>query len=150
MPGTPNPWKGYAALALACAALALGIHAELRGAPAPAPGACVDQTARDQVAQLRRALAERAADLARLPPSAPEPGAAPPAEPARSPDPASTDPGPRRYVRFEIPNPAVRVTQKDDGTLDVRSSDPGLAGSILTVTAISESGAEDKVLIRVP
>jgi hypothetical protein len=60
------------------------------------------------------------------------------------------DPGPRRYVRFEVPNPAVRVTQNDDGTFDIRSTDPSLAGSILTVTAISESGAADKVLIRVP
>jgi hypothetical protein len=148
VPGTPNPWKGYAALAIACAALALGIHAELRGAPAPAPApaACVDQAARDQVAQLRRAVAERDAALARLPPSGPAPGAAP-AEPAPA---ASTDPGPRRYVRFDVPNPAVRVTQKDDGTLDIHSTDPALAGSVLTVTAISESGAEDRVLIRVP
>jgi hypothetical protein len=147
----PNPWKGYAALAIACAALALGIHAELRGAPAPASAlasaACVDQAARDQVAQLRRAVAERDAALARLPPSGPAPGARLPTEPAPA---ASADPGPRRYVRFDVPNPAVRVTQKEDGTLDIHSTDPGLAGSVLTVTAISESGAEDKVLIRVP
>jgi hypothetical protein len=42
------------------------------------------------------------------------------------------------------------VTQKDDGTFDIRSTDPSLAGSVLTVTAIGESGAADKVLIRVP
>lgn len=143
---TPS-WKGYAALVLACAALALAIHAELRGAPPPGPAACVDQTARDQVTQLRRAVAERDAVLARLPPATAAPGAARPAEPA---EPPPADPGPRRYVRFEVPNPAVRVTQKDDGTFDIRSTDPSLAGSILTVTAISESGAEDKVLIRVP
>lgn len=139
-------WKGYTALVIACAALAVAVHAELRGgAPPPGPAACVDQTARDQVTQLRRAVAERDAVLARLAPGGPA-GAAPLAEP-----PAPTaDPGPRRYVRFEVPNPAVQVIQKADGTFDIRSTDPGLAGSILTVTAISESGAEDKVLIRVP
>jgi hypothetical protein len=143
-------WKGYAALVIACAALAVAVHAELRGgAPPPGAAVCVDQTARDQVTQLRRAVAERDAVLAHLAPATAAPGAGSPAAPPAEPLPPA-DPGPRRYVRFEVPNPAVRVTQKDDGTFDIRSTDPSLAGSILTVTAISESGAADKVLIRVP
>lgn len=140
-----SSWKGYTALGIACVALALAIHAELRRtAAAPSAGACIDQAARDQVSQLRRAIADRDALLARLSPAAPAPGAAPSAEPPPA------DPGPRRYVRFEVPNPAVSVTQKEDGTFDIRSTDPSLAGSVLTVTAVSESGAADKMFIRVP
>ena len=145
----PGQGKAVAALAIACVALALAIHAELRGGAAgPGSAAAVDPVARDQVAQLRRALAERDAIAARLaPPSA---GAAA-AIPAGGPPPApAPGPEPRRYVRFEIPNPAVRVTQHDDGSFDIRSTDPGLAGQVMTITAISDTGAEDKIYIRVP
>jgi len=147
-------WKGYAAPAIACVALAVSIYAAVRGRgeapPATGPNACVDQEARDQTDKLRRLLAERDARLDRLARAAGAPSSSPtPAEPS----PASSttpDPGPRRYTHFESPNPAVTVTQKEDGTYDIRTTDPALSGSILQITAVTGSGEEDKLFIRIP
>jgi hypothetical protein len=157
----------YAALAIACLALALSIRTALReprGASAAAPGACTDQQARDQIAILRNALAGRDALIGQLgraanpasdPPSAVEPSQPPrtaetpavPATPAASEAPAARRP---RYTRFETPNPAVSVTQKADGTYEIRTTDPALAGSVMEVTAVTASGDETKVMIRIP
>jgi hypothetical protein len=140
----------HAALAIACLALGLSIRTAVRGssdAKATGSNAYVDQEARAQIDQLRRALAERDAQIARL--ANARGGSSNPAEPAPRPSPPS-DPGPRRYARFEIPNPAVSVTQKDDGTYDIRTTDPTLAGSVLQITAVTESGDEDKLLVRIP
>jgi hypothetical protein len=148
-----NNSKVYAALAIACIALALSIHTAVRapGEPkATGSNACIDQEARDQTDELRRALAERDALVARLARAANPPGNdSTPGAPSPRP-PAPRDPGPRRYAHFEIPNPAVSVTQKDDGTYDIRTTDPTLAGSIMQVTAVTQSGDEDKLLIRIP
>ena len=145
--------KVYAALAIACLALAVSIYTAVRGrgeAPETGPKVCIDQEARDQTDKLRRLLAERDARLDRLARAAGAPSSSPtPAEPS----PASSttpDPGPRRYTHFESPNPAVTVTQKEDGTYDIRTTDPGLAGSVLQITAVTGSGEEDKLFIRIP
>jgi len=147
-----NP-KIYAALVIACIALALSIHTAVRGpgdAKTNSANTCVDQEARDQTAKLRRALAERDALVAQLARAANATGGPPAAvEPSQQP-PAPPEPGLRRYTHFEIPNPAVSVTQKDDGTYDIRTTDPSLAGSVMQITAVTESGHEDKVLIRIP
>jgi hypothetical protein len=147
-----NP-KVVAALAIACIALALSIHTAVRG-PSEANGtgssACIDQEARNQVDRLRGALAERDALIARLARAANAPGAVPTTAGPSPPLAGPPDPGPRRYVHFEIPNPAVSVTQKDDGTYDIRTSDPTLAGQVVQITAVTQSGEEDKLLIRIP
>lgn len=147
-----NP-KVHAALAIACVALALSVYTAVRGSSdAPAGGKCVDQEARDQAAKLRQTLAERDAVLTRLVRGAAASGASATAAAPSAPPPPAAPPesGPRRYVHFEIPNPAVSVTQKDDGTYDIRTTDPALAGSVLQITAVTPSGDEDKLLIRIP
>lgn len=148
--------KIYAALAIACIALALSIHTAVRGpSEAKANGStCIDQEARDQMAKLRRALTERDALVAQLARAANASGGTPAAaptavEPSQQP-PTPPQPGLRRYTHFEIPNPAVSVTQKDDGTYDIRTTDPALAGSVMQITAVTQSGDEDKLLIRIP
>jgi len=148
-----NRPKLPAALVIACAALALSIYAVARGASnakEPGANACIDQEVRAQLDKLRRALAERDAVIARLARAASAPsGTSTAAEP--SPRPVTPpDPGPRRYARFETPNPAVSVTQKADGTYDIHTTDPALAGSVMQVTAVTQSGDEDKLLIRIP
>jgi hypothetical protein len=148
--------KVYAALVIACAALALAIHAEVRGASdAPAAGSSVfiDRDARAQLDKLRHELAERDAIIARLTRAASASGGTAAAtEPALVPTAPSAplEQGPRRYVHFEIPNPAVSVTQKDDGTYDIRTTDPSLAGTVMQITAVTQSGEENKLLIRIP
>lgn len=143
-----NP-KVHAALAIACIALALAMYTAVRGSSDAKTGdKCVDQEARDQTARLRQALAERDAVVTRLVRSASAQGAG---AAAASPPPATPpEPGPRRYAHFEIPNPAVSVTQKDDGTYDIRTTDPALSGSVMQITAVTPSGQEDKMLIRIP
>lgn len=147
-----NP-KVHAALAIACIALALAIYTVVRGpsdAKATGSNACIDREARDQTDKLRRALAERDALVAQLARAANAPGSTSTAvEPSQRPSPLP-DPIPRRYARFETPNPAVSVTQKDDGTYDIRTTDPTLAGSVMQITAVTQSGDEDKLLIRIP
>jgi hypothetical protein len=145
--------KVYTALGVACIALALSARTMVRGsseATATGSNACVDQEARDQLDKLRRALAERDALVGQLARAANAPGetaaAAGPSQPPSTPP----DQGPRRYVHFEVPNPAVSVTQKDDGTYDIRTTDPSLAGSVMQVTAVTQSGQEDQVLVRIP
>ena len=151
-------WKLHAALGAAGLALALSAYAAFRGpAGANAGGAhvCVDQEARAQLDRLRRALADREALIARLSRATgvPDPGATPvgsaqqPSPPASPPPP---DQGPRRYVHFQIPNPAVSVTQKEDGTYEIRTTDPSLAGTTMQITAVTQSGEEDKLFIRIP
>lgn len=146
-----NP-KVLAALAIACIALALSVYTAARRPRDAEPGKCVDQEARDQMARLRQALAERDAVVTRLVRSAaaasPSTAVAEPLPP--SPPATPPEPGPRRYAHFEIPNPAVSVTQKDDGTYDIRTTDPALAGSVMQITAVTPSGEEDKFLIRIP
>jgi hypothetical protein len=146
-----NP-KVYAALGIASLALALSIYTAVRGrseASAPGSSACVDPDARAQVEKLRRALVERDARLAQLARATNVPGPDPaPVEAAQPAAPA--DPESRRYTRFEIPNPAVTVTPKDDGTFDIRTTDPALAGTVMQITAYTQSGDEQKVLIRIP
>lgn len=143
----------YVALAIAAGALALAAYATVRGSRgAPAtPAACVDRDARAELAKLRQAVAQRDAMIARMGRAANAAGGdaahvdePPPAEPA--PPPA----GPPRYVRIDVPNPAVTVTQKDDGSFDIRSADPALAGQVLTITATTAAGAEETYYIRVP
>jgi hypothetical protein len=67
---------------------------------------------------------------------------------------ATADAGPQRTIpiitRFNVPNPAVNVTQRENGTLEVVNSDPKLAGTQLSIEGIT---AEGKVLtfdVRVP
>jgi hypothetical protein len=145
--------KVYAALAIACLALALSIHTAVRGrseGKPTGPSACIDQEARDQTDQLRRAVVQRDALVAQLARAANAPAGTPTApEPSPRPAPPS-EPGPRRYAHFEVSNPAVSVTQKDDGSYDIHTTDPSLAGSVLQVTAVTQSGEEDKLLIRIP
>jgi hypothetical protein len=147
-----NP-KIHAALAIACLALALSVYAAVRGSSAAkSGGTCVDPEARDQTAKLRQALAERDAMVARLVRATAAPGARSMAGAPLPPSPSAAPPesGPRRYAHFEIPNPAVSVTQKDEGTYDIRTTDPTLAGSVIQITAITSSGEEHKMLIRIP
>jgi hypothetical protein len=149
--------KVYAALVIACAGLTLSIHTALREPVATtAPGAAyVEQRSRDQIEQLRRALAERDAMIARLarPPvglgSSPPGADVPPVAPAQQPS-ASRDLGPQRFAHFNVPNPAVSVTQKADGLYDIRTTDPALAGTVIQVSAVTESGEEVSLLLRIP
>jgi hypothetical protein len=147
-----NP-KVLAGLAIACVALALSLYTAVRGSSAAKTGdKCVDQEARDQTARLRQTIAERDAVITRLVRGASAPAASPTAAAPSAPPPPAAAPesGPRRYTHFEIPNPAVSVTQKDDGTYDIRTTDPALAGSVMQITAVTPSGDEDKLLIRIP
>ena len=152
-----HDFRIFAALAMGGIAHALSVHTAARArtdASTMGANACVDQEARGQVVKLPRAVAERDAAIARLARAMNAPGSGPATiDPAASPStvPATTtDSGPRRYVRFELPNPAVTITQKEDGTADVRTTDPSLAGSIIKVTAITTAGDRDEMLVRIP
>ena len=163
--------KLSAALVIAGTALALSAYSALRGSGASSDGrTCVDQQARDQTEQLRRTLAERDAMIARLaraanatapgsiaagvpsasssPSSSSSPQSSPPS--SQSAAPSETDRQPRVYTRFESPNPAVTVTQKSNGTYDIRSTDPKLSGTSLVIKAVTPSGEEDALVIQVP
>jgi hypothetical protein len=166
--------KVYAPLAIAGLALAISVLAAIRGSGGEAAGgagACVDREARAELDRLRRALAERDALLARFARAPSVPGgevagsAAAGAAPAGSAAAASgapagsaaaaaaaaaADPAARRFVRFVIPNPAVSVTQKEDGSYEIRTTDRSLVGSVLQVTGIMQSGEEETLLIRIP
>jgi len=148
---TQSNRMGYAALAIAGIALALSIGTAIRGPGAAAGGAdCTDRAARAELEQLRRALVERDAVVARLARGASGPAAvAAGAGPGKQPPPPA-DPAPRRYSQFETGNPAVSVTQSADGSYDIRTTDPALVGTTLQVTAVSASGEEEKVFIRIP
>jgi hypothetical protein len=157
--------KLSAALVIACAALALSAYGALRGSGASSDGrACVDQQARDQTERLQRTLAERDAMLARLARAAnataggPIAAGVPPASAPLSPSSPSSQPSapseadrkPRVYTHFEVPNPAVTVTQKPNGTYDIRTTDPKLSGTSLAIKAVTASGDEDTLVIQVP
>lgn len=81
----------------------------------------------------------------------PVPGTAPASGPASlRPAPPVRDLGPRRYSHFEIANAAVRVAQKADGTYDVQTTDPALAGALVRVVAVTEAGDADELIVRIP
>jgi hypothetical protein len=126
--------------------------------------ACIDREAREQTDKLRKALADRDALIARLTRAATAPAGVPgvaaaqaagdmPAGSRLPPPPSSASPprrGPKRFTHFEVPNPAVTVTQKDDGTYEIRTTDPALSGTTMQVTAVTATGDEDTLFIRVP
>jgi hypothetical protein len=155
--------KLSAALVIACAALALSAYSALRGSGASSDGrACVDQQARDQTELLRRTLAERDVTIARLARAAnatangsiaagvPSSPSSPSPSSSQSPAPSEADRQPRVYTHFEVPNPAVTVTQKPNGTYDIRTTDPKLSGTSLAIKAVTSSGDEDTLVIQVP
>jgi hypothetical protein len=115
--------------------------------------ACVDADARAAVERLRRevALNEAAQRVSALPPGVLPPGApgAPPAAPLAAEGRVPVGEF-RRYARIETSNPNVTVAQRQDGSYDVKTSDPSLAGTVLPVKAISSDGYEDTILIRIP
>lgn len=53
-------------------------------------------------------------------------------------------------VKFNVPNPAVNVTQRENGTLEVVNSDPKLAGTQLAIEGITENGRTITFDVRVP
>lgn len=163
------------ALALALVAGGLAVWALNRPNPAPQPCDCKAQIAgarrlpsrragtdelagaaaevppppdlRGEVAALREQVARleaRAiqADSGREPDEA-RAQAAPPSEgrPAEA---------PQRFVRFEIPSPALRVEQAENGTLAVFNTDPALTGQILRVQAWSADGTSTPLTLTVP
>jgi hypothetical protein len=154
--------KLNAVLVVAGAALALSIYTAVRAPGGGGAHACIDREARDQTDKLRKALAERDALISRLTRAASAPPGAPPAAdmPVGSrlppPSPSSSAPsapqrrGPKRYTHFEVPSPAVTVTQKDDGTYDIQTTDPALSGTTMQITAVTATGDEDTLLIRIP
>lgn len=152
--------KLSAALVIACAALALAAYSALRGSGASSDGrACVDQQARDQTERLRRMLSERDATIAHLAraanatANAPVGAGAPSSSLSSSPSsqlPSEAERRPRLYAHFEVPNPAVTVTQKADGTYDIRTTDRKLSGTSLAIKAVTPSGDEDTLVIQVP
>ena len=159
--------KLNAVLAIAAIALALSIYTAIRGAARGPDGAtsaghaCVDREARDQTDKLRKMLIERdalvtrlarAADSASGPSTTDAPGQPAKPGPSQPSSPPASPPnrGPRRYTHFEVPNPAVTVTQKDNGTYDIRTTDPKLSGTTLRITAVTATGDEDTLFIRIP
>lgn len=139
----------YAALAIAVVALVLAIRASMRtSSVAPAAKAdCVDQQARERLDAMSRTLAERELAIARLTSSLANAGSAgTSATPAL---PQGSD-GIVHFAHIESPNPAVTVTQKADGSYDIRTTDPKLSGQIIVVTAVTATGEEQKLNVRVP
>jgi hypothetical protein len=90
-------------------------------------------------------------------PPRPSPSRAPLAQTSGPPETsasASADAGPQRtipvIVRFNVPNPAVNVTQRENGTLEVVNSDPKLAGTQLAIEGITADGRVLTYEVRVP
>ena len=157
---TASKREVYAALAMSVVALAVGVAALARGrSAAPTASSCVDAQARATLDQLRREVA--AADaraLSRLgPTSPPTPTPVPAAPSADAPAstanaaaaPASTG-AIRRYARIEAADPAVTVVQLEDGTYDIKTKDPSLAGSVVVARATTPDGRVDQLMIHVP
>lgn len=53
-------------------------------------------------------------------------------------------------VRFNVSNPAVSVTQRDNGTLEVVNSDPKLSGTQLPIEGVTANGKVLTFNVRVP
>jgi hypothetical protein len=161
----------YAVGAIACAALAVSVVALVQGRREPAPivasggpGACASacaavEEARASVERIWRAMALREAALAAAgspPPGGPSPPPEAPPEPdaggAASRSMLSPDAGRwLRYTAFKVSNPAITIAQREaDGLLDVETSDPALAGTIVPVTATTTDGKEIHLLVKVP
>ncbi len=152
----------YAVGVVASAALAVSVAGFVRdrrppaAPPATAASACADPDARAAVEQLRREVALLTASLAtRSAPSAP-PGM-PLGGTAGTPPSGGGTPRPnvpvgefRRYAHMETSNPAVTVVQKEDGTYDVKTTDPALAGTVILATATGRDGVVDQIWVRIP
>ena len=145
----------YVVGAIACAALALSVRASFsapKTAPAPATptASCVDPEARALAESVQRTLIAQSMNPARVAVAAPgaSSGSAAAAAPTR--DPSITDAGWRKYVRFEVANPSVKVTQRDDGVFDVKTTDPALRGSVVSMQAFTKTGESDQIFVRVP
>jgi hypothetical protein len=156
----------YAVGAIACAALVVSVVALVRGRREPAPivasggpcacaSACAEvEEARASVERMSRAMALREAAQAKLRPSSPPPGMPPDAVPDGPPPRSTPSPDAGRWLRytsFKVSNPAITIAQKEEnGLLDVKTSDPALAGSIVSVTATTTDGDEIQLSVRVP
>jgi hypothetical protein len=162
----PAGARSSAALALACAALALAAYGVLGGrADAPLPAgasaaasACVDREARGEVEKLHRenaALREQLlgsleARVARLETSAPSAPSAPSPRRDGGAPPSSTPDLLPRYVRIVSPSAALTVRQDEGGGLSVKNSDPSLTGKSVSVDVTLEDGSASKVRVVVP
>jgi len=158
----------YVNLALALAALALGLYAVVRPpAPSTPPSATPARDPaqlREEVVRLRQAVAaldartslgstEGAAALAqrleRLEAALPRPvsatGVAAPPAPS-----APQEAGRPRYQRLTASSPAITVTQLSDRNFAVTNSDPALTDKPFTVQAIRPDGTTDTYTIIAP
>lgn len=175
--GPPRRW---AAIALAVAAVVIGLVVAVRlaspGAPAHADCACSPDEAlraevselRGQVDQLRFAVQLSNATGPTAPAAQGGPAAAVPAAPratAEPPGPAASAaeqrvavaeppavPGGRvrAYEHFDIPTSAVTIQQSSAGDLVVRNTDPALAGQTIVVRAYTADPAPHLLRIVVP
>jgi hypothetical protein len=154
-------WIPWASLGVSALALTVAWRASSTAAPPPSPSApasvggavsaCVDEDARRDLAMLTRTVAERRA-------SEPKPGTPAPPPPIATPGTTSTpgaatstpDASPRRYQSIKSPNPALSVAQKDDGSYEIKTTDPALSGSVVVVTGVRPSGEEETLFVRVP
>jgi len=118
---TQNNWKIHAALVISCMALGLSIYTTVRGSDPKSSGS------RDPAA------------------ATPAP-AAKPAEGVTAPGGA----GSQALRPVRDPEPCGQRDPEPDGIFDIRTTDHSLAGAIMTITAITESGARDQVMIRIP
>jgi hypothetical protein len=144
--------KQWGALVIATIALVIAIHGHGRSNVPDAkhadPAACVDQQAREQTEKLAVAVArqnaqrdERIAELA----AGDHADRGSDANKA----PAPRDSGPVLFEHFDVPNPAVTVTQKPDGVIEAHATDPGLKGTVMTIKAYTKSGDEQTMYVRI-
>lgn len=153
-----TPGWTYAPVAISIAALGVALFASNRG---PSPGeaasnpqpvasitACVDADARQELAQLRARLEAREKVPAPRPLEATA-IATPTALPGPTGKPKPGD-GIRRYTRFEGVDPRVTIVQKDDGIFDIKTRDPSLSGTIMSIIAVGDDGVGDQMMIRIP
>jgi hypothetical protein len=150
---------GLACLSFVFSSIALWTSPGRSTTPA-ATGSCEDPKARADLAELRkevgrtprtndaaqdRAIEHRLESLeARI-----QSGGATTAPGASTSAAAPTD-APRKYVRFEVPIKSVAVSQAPDGSLSVKNTDPGLAGKVITISAVTADGDTEEIHVTVP
>ena len=59
-------------------------------------------------------------------------------------------PGVDRLKELKAPTPAVRVRQRENGSLEITNTDPKLTGTQMTVTGLDAAGKKRNFTVRVP
>lgn len=138
----------WAALGVACVALAMASYAALRPPPTVPPATAPALDARLDALERRIQASEAAVRVIAAPPATPPSGQRPDAD---APDLPEVRAGATPvYASLDVDVPGVTVHQDPSGALSVVNTDPARTGEILFVTGTLPDGSTQQVPITVP